>query len=183
MLSHQNTPPPRWLLYAFSGVVLAFLGGAVFKWYWFEGRPGSCRIVSESQCGGGRLVSSEGQLIGVGFSLPAGSTLYAPFDGEWTTTGRARLEGRAYEAASLDITAPGDAVPRMVGVIGSLTDTAPSGGRLSRGERLGRTTAETVATPGGAYTVILSLSALDPSLRYFVPTRESIATLFSHVQE
>ena len=179
----KNTAFPSWLFYTLGGLTLLLVGLITLKWYWLEGHPGSCRIVSEVQCRLGRFVSYEGQLIGVGFSLPKGTKLYAPFDGVWTTTGRARFGPNAYEAADLDITAPGDAVPRTVDIVGALTDPAPSGTTLRRGAILGRATQEKVSVSGESYTVVLSLSALDPTVRYFVPTRETLSTLFPYVEE
>lgn len=55
----------------------------------FAGRPGSCAVLRENYCGGWKSVDYPAGQTSLGFNLPKGTYVYAPFSGLFIATGTA----------------------------------------------------------------------------------------------
>jgi hypothetical protein len=71
--------------------------------------PGSCLILAEQYCDLGKpIYDSNNQLVGLGFKLPDGSKIYAPFKGQIEKNSAFLLNGKAYPSLELMDTSKDD---------------------------------------------------------------------------
>jgi len=73
----------------------------------FEPRPGSCLIFEEKYCKKGEPIYYNNHLIGAGYRLPKKAVVFAPFDGEVSTSITANLEKKGekfqYPGAAVNV--------------------------------------------------------------------------------
>ena len=67
-------------------ILLGSFATLIYFNLWPFGKKGeeskfSCDVLDEDYCSQGRLVYEDGELVGIGFKVPEGTKIYAPFNG------------------------------------------------------------------------------------------------------
>lgn len=155
--------------------IAAFIG----TYLYFLTSP--CVVLERTWCGKGVPVYYQDKLIGIGFTLPSGTKLYAPFDGVWSYTGRASFgKGQTAKAGGVEILTGDQAKDTNFSFVGEINTVVSSNTSVRRRTLIGRASGTPIEALG-SYTLILSPSSFDTTLQYFVPDAGLIKKFFRNV--
>ncbi len=98
-LARELKPEPT-MWFAIGIFLLVVAGSLVYEYGFhgeplssiFAGRPGSCAVLKEKYCGQGGTVDYPAGQTSIGFNLPKGTYVYAPFSGLFIATGTAESD-------------------------------------------------------------------------------------------
>ena len=124
----------------------------------------SCVVLPEEYCSQGKLISEDGQLIGLGFRVPEGTPIFAPFKGELETNVLHQINDQHYPGLSLQDTTSED-----WGTFETRTFFAPLGyfqtetenKSLEKAQILAKVGSLTVNNQWGDYNLILTFRVFD----------------------
>ncbi|MBI4193410.1 MAG: hypothetical protein HY536_02160 [Candidatus Colwellbacteria bacterium] len=160
--------------------VLAVFAFAIFFELYLYFFTSPCVVVPRKWCSRGVPVYHENELVGIGFALPAGTRVSAPFRGVWSYTGRAVINGVAYPAGGVEGSGSGSGKD-LASFIGDLALVAQSNVTVRERELIARIP-DAGEKHDGAHNLVVSFATFDPTQGYFIENRELLKTFFADIQ-
>ncbi len=99
-----------------------------------SGRPGSCAVLSKQYCDKGRVVDYPAGQTSVGFDLPKGTYVYAPFSGIFIATGTAESDPGLNTEGEIVLMPFGDSGGEMFHFAGEFKPLVVSRSNVQTGE-------------------------------------------------
>src|SRR3989344_5205190 len=137
--------------------------------------PGSCLVLEEKYCHGGYSIIKDAS---VGFKIPAGTLLFAPFDG-WKIVSTATFlkSGGSYARVKVFVSPDGDLEKGSLFVTFTPGVNIPTAAAVKKGDVVGKVSSTTVSEAGDYNLVVGAAvrSITAPEIKSFIePFYESL---------
>lgn len=147
-------------------------------------QPGNCLVLEQKYCRMGKAISRDGKLAFVGFKLPRGTFIFAPFDGSFSNAStffvKKGEEYITYPGISVDVSSDAGRYPErsFTAAYYDLENRSEELIAVTRkGEVVGRVL-EKVLTEYGDYNLLVSFSEFDQESKMFSPNEKELKRLF-----